>query len=66
MTTDAEYHLVLVIMRAGAIWGTRKQVSRVLILGYMGYVLIMMGGATYGIATDKCNHFSPSFTSFVC
>ena len=48
-------------MRAGAIWGTRKQTSQILIMGYVGYVVVLIGGATYGIATNKCNHLAPSF-----
>jgi len=40
---------VLVLVRASAIWGTRKRVTQILIMGYMGYVLMLIGGTTYGI-----------------
>ncbi|OAX30996.1 hypothetical protein K503DRAFT_777896, partial [Rhizopogon vinicolor AM-OR11-026] len=46
--SSASIH-ILVLVRASAIWGTRKRVTQILIMGYMGYVLMLIGGTTYGI-----------------
>ncbi|OAX31930.1 hypothetical protein K503DRAFT_777168, partial [Rhizopogon vinicolor AM-OR11-026] len=46
--SSASIH-ILVLVRASAIWGSRKRVTQILIMGYMGYVLILIGGTTYGI-----------------
>ncbi|KAJ8580187.1 hypothetical protein M405DRAFT_834780 [Rhizopogon salebrosus TDB-379] len=46
--SSASIH-ILVLMRAWAIWGTRKRVIQILIMGYVGYVLMLMGATTYGI-----------------
>lgn len=64
MTTYAEDgYSVLVLMRAWAIWGTRKRVTQILIMCYIGYVLMLMSAATYGInnkhGSPRCSfHFS--------
>jgi len=39
---------VLVLLRAWAIWGTRKRVINILIWSYMIYVVVLMGGLMYG------------------
>ncbi|KAJ8591435.1 hypothetical protein M405DRAFT_814417, partial [Rhizopogon salebrosus TDB-379] len=49
LTILLKYYLVLVLMRAWAIWGTRKRVTQVLIMGYICWVLMLMGATTYGI-----------------
>jgi hypothetical protein len=63
MTCAEEYYLVFVLMRAWAIWGTRKRVTQVLIMGYICWVLMLMGGATYGI--NKNGSYSAAFFSFL-
>jgi hypothetical protein len=64
MTCVEEYYLVLVLMRAWAIWGTRKRVIQILIMGYVGYVLMLMGASTYGI-NNKHGSYSAAFSILV-
>jgi len=54
---------VLVLTRAWAIWGTRKRVTQILIMGYIGYVLVLMGAATYGINNKHGIYLSLVFFS---
>jgi hypothetical protein len=54
---------VLVLTRAGAIWGTRKRVTQILIMGYIGYVLVLMGAATFGVNNSHGIHLAGFFFS---
>ncbi|OJA16357.1 hypothetical protein AZE42_07818 [Rhizopogon vesiculosus] len=67
--SSASIH-ILVLMRASAIWGTRKRVTQILIMGYMGYVLMLIGWTTYGIHNKQgtrlaCFLFILPFTKMV-
>ncbi|KAG1738998.1 hypothetical protein EDB19DRAFT_1712409 [Suillus lakei] len=48
MILSSESIHILVLMRAWAIWGTRRNVTKWLLGSYVSYVLILLGAATYG------------------
>lgn len=52
---------VLVLTRAWAIWGTRKRVTKILIMGYIGYVLMLIAVATNGINNKHGIHLAGFF-----
>ncbi|KAG1735943.1 uncharacterized protein EDB91DRAFT_546555 [Suillus paluster] len=54
MFLSAETIHILVLMRAWAIWGTRKRVTKILIWSYLSYALIMMGSSVYSV---NAGHF---------
>ena len=52
---------VLVLTRAWAIWGTQRRVTRILVMGYIGYLLIVIGTTTYGIMHEHGIHLAGFF-----
>ncbi|OAX33558.1 hypothetical protein K503DRAFT_748599 [Rhizopogon vinicolor AM-OR11-026] len=57
---------ILVLMRASAIWGTRKRVTQIFIMAYTAYILVLMGGATHGIIDNNEEHFRHLHQIKVC
>ena len=44
-----DFDLVLVLVRAWAIWGIQKRIKKILIASYVIYVILQLAGATYGL-----------------
>jgi hypothetical protein len=54
---------VLVLVRAWAIWGTRKRVTKILAWSYVCYILMLLTGSAHNLSAKKSGLFSPFFYS---
>ncbi|KAG2746750.1 hypothetical protein P692DRAFT_2036880 [Suillus brevipes Sb2] len=77
MVLSTESIHIIVLMRAWAIWGTRKRVANILIWSYVSYVLVLTGTATYSMTTRHdqflqldvthiCIGGTPSYAWLIC
>ncbi|KAG2144274.1 hypothetical protein DEU56DRAFT_237115 [Suillus clintonianus] len=66
MILSSESIHILVLMRAWAIWGTRRGVTKMLVGSYLTYVLILLGVSTYGADDDSIEEFQYLDLAKVC
>ncbi|KAG1885822.1 hypothetical protein F4604DRAFT_1973264 [Suillus subluteus] len=49
MFVSTESIHILVLMRAWAIWGTRKRVTKILTWSYVGYIVMLLSGSAFNL-----------------
>lgn len=66
MVLSSESIHILVLIRAWAIWGTRRGVTNLLVGSYVVYILIMLGIATLGAKHDSNEEFQYLDLAKIC
>ncbi|KAG1812828.1 uncharacterized protein BJ212DRAFT_1276159, partial [Suillus subaureus] len=56
---------ILVLVRAWAIWGTRKRVTNILAWSYVGYVVTMLASSAYSVRAGDGESLHSVFILFV-
>lgn len=56
---------VLVLLRAWAIWGTRRRVTNIFAWSYVGYIVVLMASSVHGLYTGNSRSLCTVFI-FIC